>query len=102
MKIIHYYNVAKHFSIFSKEFYLALFHDSVEDGYLPKIICKYWKSLDAITRITDEQYFKYIERVKLNTVAKNVKIADVTENLKRCPDSLKKRYLKALNKLKYD
>lgn len=100
MKIIHYYKVSKHFKLFTKEWFLALFHDTVEDGYLPQFICKYWKSLDAITRKQNEQYFKYILRVKQNNIAKYVKIADITENLKRCNDSLKIRYNKALKILK--
>ena len=98
MKIIHYFKVALHFSIFTEEFWLALCHDLVEDGYLGEWACK-WKSLDAITRRENEVYMDYIQRVFHNKTATNVKIADLKENIKRCNASLMNRYLKALQYL---
>lgn len=95
MKIIHYIKVAVHFKVWTHEFWLALFHDLVEDEYLHSFILKYWSSLDAITRRKNEQYFDYINRVKQNKSATKVKLADLNENIKRCSDSLKKRYIKA-------
>lgn len=102
MKIIHYYKVASHFNIFTHEFWLALCHDLVEDGYVGKWILKYWKALDAITRrdiVHMEIYEHYIWRCADNKVAKRVKIADLEENMKRCSSSLMKRYEKAYKTL---
>jgi len=96
MKIKHYYAVAKQFSIFTEHFWLGFCHDLVEDGYLTPKILKYWKSLDAITRRKDEVYSIYIRRVSENSVAKEVKIADLKVNLLRCNHSLAQRYLKSL------
>lgn len=96
MKVIHYLKVAFHFSIFTHEFWLALCHDLVEDGYLGTWACK-WAALNAITRKDNEEYMIYIERVSKNKTATNVKIADLRENMKRCSASLTKRYLKAFN-----
>lgn len=96
MKIIHYFKVALHFSIFTEEFWLALCHDLVEDGYLGTWACK-WQALDAITRRENEIYMTYIERVSSNKKAINVKIADLRENMKRCNACLTKRYLRAFN-----
>ena len=84
MKIIHYFKVALHFRIWTHEFWLALCHDLVEDGYIGKWILKYWISLDYITRRKDERYMDYIKRCSLNKHSKNVKIADLEENMKRC------------------
>ena len=93
MKLIHYFKVASHFHIFQHEFYLALCHDLVEDGYLGKWILRYWKSLDTITRKKDEVYKNYIKRIWFDDVASRVKLADLEENMKRCPESLMKRYV---------
>lgn len=95
MKFIHYFKVALHFRIWTHEFWLALCHDLVEDGYIGKWILKYWISLDYITRMDGEFYMDYIHRVSLNPIAKRVKIADLEENMKRCNESLMKRYVKA-------
>lgn len=84
MKIIHYLKVAFHFRIWTHEFWLAVFHDLVEDGYIGKWILKYWIALDYITRKKDEKYMDYIKRCSLNKCSKNVKIADLEENMKRC------------------
>lgn len=91
--------VAKHFNIFTHEFWLALCHDLVEDGYVGKWICKYWHSLNCITRVNTETYKEYIYRLSYDKTAKNVKLADLEENMKRCNTSLIKRYEKAYKTL---
>lgn len=98
MKIPHPILVAKHFKPWKHEFWLALFHDSVEDGYLPNFVCKVWGSLDAVTRKKGEVYqSEYIPRCSSNPVARNVKLQDLNENMKRCSPSLRRRYTKALD-----
>lgn len=42
--------------------------------------------LDAVTRRDGEDYSDYIVRVKKNPIGRNVKIADVTDNLSICVD----------------
>ena len=92
---------------------VALLHDVVEDTKVtllhlalmnfPQFIIE---AVDAISRRKDEQYFVYIERVKQNTLAKEVKIADLNHNLdpvrlsgmpEKGQISLRRRYNKALN-----
>lgn len=98
MKLIHYIKVARHFSVFSEEFWLGLCHDLVEDGYIGTWALK-WKSLDFITRRENEIYMDYIQRVSLDKIATKVKLADLKENMKRCNQSLFKRYTKAYEHL---
>lgn len=100
MKIIHYFKVAFHFKIWTEEFWLGLFHDSVEDGYLSTRFCKMWSGLDHITRRDGEIYMDYILRVSNHRCATNVKLADLEENQKRATNSLNKRYFKAETLLK--
>lgn len=103
MKIIHYFKVALHFRIWTHEFWLALCHDLVEDGYIGKWILKHWTALNYITRNNEwETYSKYIERCSDHPVATRVKIADLEENMKRCSESLMKRYKKAYKYLTND
>jgi (p)ppGpp synthase/HD superfamily hydrolase len=75
----------------------AVLHDAVEDtdltldelrdaGYPPQIV----DAIDALTHREDESYEQYIERVALNPVARQVKTADIEENLannRRSPDA---------------
>lgn len=78
----------------------GLFHDAVEDGWLPRWIM--WRSLDAITRRDGEVYADYIERVALDPVARRVKICDLNDNLTRGGGphaSLRQRYRRALLRL---
>lgn len=51
-----------------------------------------------LSRKPEEIYVEYIEKIKQNKWARNVKVADITDNLSRpgCSESLRKRYLKAL------
>lgn len=94
---------------------VALLHDVVEDtdvtlddlrahGYPPKIV----DAVDAITRRDGETYADFIERVKMNSIARVVKMADIMHNLEPARVSsldpatakrLHKRYVKALSTL---
>lgn len=92
--------VASVFRPWQHAFWLALFHDSVEDGYLPRRLCRIWPALDAITRREGEVYLlDYIPRVRANITARKVKIADLRHNLTRCSDSLLPRYNRAMRYL---
>lgn len=88
---------------------VGILHDVVEDTKytlfdlrnqleLNGEICK---ALYAITRHKNEPYFDYIDRVKVNELARSVKIADLKDNLGRpgAGEDLRKRYFKALNVL---
>lgn len=91
-----------HVALHSGHPLLGLLHDTVEDGYLPKFLLKFWPALDAITRRPDETYAEYIERVAKNPPARRVKITDLRHNLSRNggpKPSLKKRYERALQRL---
>ena len=74
---------------------VALLHDVVEDsnitlddlskeGFSPAIV----SAIDAITKRDGEDTAHYTERVRLNPIARRVKIADLTHNsdLSRIPD----------------
>lgn len=107
--ILHPRYVSSKFDILDFKI-VAILHDIVEDtdvtleqltkmGFPRKIVL----AIDAITKNENEKYFEYIERVKLNAIARKVKIEDLKHNLD--PDrislvenseSLKKRYEKAL------
>ena len=81
---------------------LGLLHDTVEDGYLPRALLRFWPALDASTRRPGEVYAEYIKRLSLNPKAKRVKVTDLQHNLTRGggPNpSLQRRYLKALHRL---
>lgn len=66
---------------------VALLHDVVEDTnvtlkdlsnvFPPHII----EAVDAVTHRIDETYESYIQRVKVNSLAVRVKIADLMDNL---------------------
>ncbi|MCM1084010.1 MAG: GTP pyrophosphokinase [Clostridium sp.] len=66
---------------------VALLHDTVEDGGIelselydagfPEEIVK---TVDILTRRTDEPYMDYIERLKENSLAVKVKLADLHHN----------------------
>jgi len=66
---------------------VALLHDVVEDSdytradlerYFTEDICN---AVEALTRKKGENYFKYIESLKHNELAKTVKIADLKHNM---------------------
>ena len=61
-------------------------------------------ALDAITRGSQESYDDYITRVSENPLAREVKIADLRDNLhcnrvRNIPQRLSARYIKALARL---
>ncbi len=68
---------------------VAVLHDSLEDTSLSEELLRKWFSksvVDAIvvlTRNRDELYSTYLERVKHNATARQVKIADLMENLSK-------------------
>ena len=85
---------------------IAILHDVVEDtplnleeltGFSDTVI----KTLDALSRREGEQHFDYIKRVKENELAREIKIADIVDNLSDCstiqPASMIKRYNKSLD-----
>ncbi len=67
----------------------AVLHDVVEDTeisleqiqelYGPRVR----DIVDTLTRREGEQYFYYIERVKMNPSAKKIKLADLAENMRQ-------------------
>ena len=84
---------------------VAVLHDVLEDtqcteAYLEGVLesDELLDAVKAITRKPDEKYFDYINRVKENSIARTVKIADLTDNLSRkgASYSLRERYCKAL------
>ena len=89
---------------------VAYLHDVIEDSDLlledldaffsPFVIA----DVDALTRRTDETYFEYIHRVSnASDTARVVKIADLEDHLdhrEHIPDSLVRRYTKALDILR--
>lgn len=82
---------------------VALLHDIIEDGKVKLSDLTFNENvknaLVAITRQKGEKYFDYIERLKMNEIARYVKIADLNHNLQNrgyeIPTSLKERYKKA-------
>lgn len=88
---------------------VALLHDVFEDTQAQASILDDFPeeirdAVTAITRHPKESYGDYIKRLALNEIAKNVKIADILEHLAPdrsglLSDSLKERYLKALEVL---
>jgi hypothetical protein len=101
----HYLAVASHFPRFSYRWWLALLHDGIEDGWLshrllPRQLKRDIQQLSRADHGIKGAYALYIARLSFsgdNVVA--VKIADLTENLKRCPPSLIPRYNRALEAL---
>ncbi len=94
-----------------KEKIVAVLHDVLEDtscteAYLEGVLesDELLDAVKAITRKLEENYFDYINRVKENSLARTVKIADLTDNLSRegASHSLRERYCKALKILGAD
>ena len=93
---------------------VALLHDVVEDGVSDmdtvksvfKLSDAQVSVLEALTRrSTDETYMDYIERVSHNPVAVEIKLSDLTDNIRRCAADLPTyhqllpRYAKAYSRL---
>lgn len=96
----------------------AFMHDIVEDtdytledikkeGFNDNVV----NAIDAITRRAGEDYFDYIRRVKLNPIAKKIKLADIEHNSNESrmrmldestANSLKQKYEKAKEILEND
>lgn len=108
--VFHPFHLAEHMTNEDATI-VALLHDTIEDtditeeylrkqGFKPEII----DAVVLLTRKKDENYFDYINRVKGNSIAREVKIADLKHNsdltrLERINESDKKRankYKKAL------
>lgn len=97
---VHWIAVANYFDHDEERFIVGLFHDVVEDGYRSiadldaefNLNVKVKDAIDAISRRQGENYFKYIERVKKNPLATEVKIADLRENINRCVAYLPNRW----------
>ena len=83
----------------------ALLHDILEDTECTREILeenriseRNIEIIEKLTRRKDEKYFDYVDRVRLDTACKEIKIEDLKDNLRAgCPDSLVKRYRKALH-----
>lgn len=93
---------------------VAMLHDTVEDTavtlHLIEVVFGQTVAevVDALTRRKDEQYSDYIERVRSNWHARQVKLLDIRDNLReyrigllpaREQKSLEKRWLKAARRL---
>lgn len=99
----HWLAVAFAFPPWRRAFWLGLLHDTVEDGYLPRALLRVCPALDAITRRDGECYQDYIDRVSANPLARQVKLADLADNLRRnggpAQPALAIRYRMAVSKL---
>ena len=84
--VFHPFHLAEQMTS-EKAIIVALLHDTIEDGNVTE---KYLREqgfaseiIDAVvllTRNKKEDYFEYIKRIKLNPLAKEVKIADLRHN----------------------
>lgn len=111
--ITHPYRVAKGFQDDLRKT-IAILHDVFEDtdtlakeliplSYLEENRDDFMlavEAIQAITRLKDEDYFVYITRCNKNPLAREIKIADMMDNLSdmicKVNPSLKDRYDKAL------
>lgn len=106
--IVHPVRVSGYF-IHDIEKTIAVLHDVLEDTKItsidlalqfpPSII----RVLDSLSRRKNETYFEYIERLSTDEIARDIKIADIIDNLSDCtspePQGMVDRYNKALNML---
>lgn len=87
---------------------VAVLHDILEDTTCTEDILReegipedVIENVKCLTRQKDEDYFSYINRVNQDFVCKRIKQKDIEDNLREgCPESLEKRYRKALEILK--
>ncbi len=69
------------------EIIVALLHDTIEDTYVtPEYLAKYFDKniVDAVVSLTKqkgENYTDFLLRCKNNILARNIKIADILDNL---------------------
>lgn len=89
---------------------IAVLHDVLEDTECTEDILRaegmeeeVIEGIKTLTRKKDEEYFSYIKRISKNERCKRVKQKDLEDNLRRgCPETLQKRYRKALEVLNYE
>ena len=105
---IHYLRVASHFWPWERAFWLALFHDSVEDGWatamgLHRLFgADFADHIVILSRPDIGTYTDYLTAMKLwcncpfREDVIRVKRADLAENYARACPSLRKRYAKAM------
>lgn len=105
--IVHPLRVASQFNDLTRKT-IAILHDVIEDTALDiddlyQFPSKVVKAVNALTRYEGEEHFKYIERVKENELAIEIKIADIVDNLSDTisvqQPSMIKRYDKSLKML---
>lgn len=97
-EMAHWWRVARSFPPWREAFWCGLLHDTVEDGYLTRVLLR-WPALNAVTRRDGEVYADFIRRAGGHPVGKAVKLADLRDNLSRgggAKPSLAKRYRRAL------
>ena len=80
----------------------ALLHDCIEDGpddVAHRMHAEFGSAIFGTvllaSRLPQESYAEYIRFVKHDDRARRIKLADLADNLNGCPDSLRKRYLRA-------
>lgn len=105
--VLHPFRVMLSFSDIRLQI-IGVLHDVVEDtdvsfeqlsniGFPNEIV----EALKYLTRDRNIPYFTYIKNVKKNDLAKQVKLADLKDNMRDgCPPNLLKRYKKAYKMLK--
>jgi len=78
---------------------VAVLHDVVEDSFITIEHLKeknfsetILRALRLLTKKPDDDYFKYVKRIAINTIAKKVKLADLEDNmdLSRLPEVTEK------------
>lgn len=98
--IMHACYVAGKFKEDDKICIVALLHDIVEDRYATfdelktrfNLDEEQMQALNAITRRENEYYFEYICRVRRNSMATKIKLADLQINIQRCAENLPERW----------
>lgn len=105
--VLHPFRVMLSFSDIRLQI-IGVLHDVIEDtdvsleqlsyiGFPNEIV----ESLKYLTRDKSIPYFTYIENVKKNDLARQIKLADLKDNMRDgCPPNLLKRYKKAYKMLK--
>lgn len=100
----HWWRVAWYFPPWCEAFWVGLLHDAVEDGYAPEWLLR-WPALNAVTRCEGETYHDFIARAKRHPVGREVKLADLFDNLRRGMKSprpeLRLRYINAVEYLTF-
>jgi (p)ppGpp synthase/HD superfamily hydrolase len=109
--IVHLMLVARHFTDPTKQA-IALLHDTLEDTEVTDAQLFFAfgediaKAVITLTKKEGEEYFQYIERIKQDRLATEIKIADLEENIFvskykfSWKQNLLSRYEKALKILK--